>query len=79
MFNFPLRIANHVLYANYDTFNGQEIDHRLDAILSAKIAKYFDVKLSGILVYDYDQDDEVQLSQALGLGFVYTFKNYKDE
>ena len=69
----------YVLFANYENFNGQEIDHRLDAILSAKIAKYFDVKLSGILVYDYDQDDEVQLSQALGLGFVYTFKNYKDE
>ncbi len=69
----------YVLFANYENFNGQEIDHRLDAILSAKIAKYFDVKLSGILVYDYDQDDEVQLSQALGLGFIYTFKNYKDE
>ena len=69
----------YVLFANYENFNGQEIDHRLDAILSAKIAKYFDVNLSGILVYDYDQDDEIQLSQALGIGFVYTFKNYKEE
>lgn len=69
----------YVLYANYENFNGKEIDHRLDAILSAKIAKYFDVKLSGMLVYDYDQDDEIQLSQALGIGFVYTFKNYVDE
>lgn len=69
----------YVLFANYENFNGQEIDHRLDAILSAKIAKYFDVKLSGILVYDYDQDDEIQLSQALGIGFIYTFKNFKDE
>jgi len=69
----------YVLFANYENFNGKEIDHRLDAILSAKIAKYFDVKLSGMLVYDYDQDDEIQLSQALGIGVVYTFKNYKEE
>jgi hypothetical protein len=69
----------YMMYANYETFNAEEIDHRLDAILSAKIAKYFEVALSGILVYDYDQDSDIQLSQALGIGFVYTFKNYKEE
>jgi len=68
-----------VLFANYKTFNADQIDHRVDAILSAKIAKYFDVKLSGILVYDYDQDKDIQFSQALGIGFVYTFKNYIEE
>ena len=69
----------YVLFANYETLEFDKIDHRLDAILSAKIAKYFDVKLSGMLVYDYDQDKEVQLSQALGIGFVYTFKNFNDD
>ena len=69
----------YVLFANYETLDIDQIDHRLDAILSAKIAKYFDVKLSGMLVYDYDQDKDVQLSQAFGIGFVYTFKNFKDE
>lgn len=69
----------YMLYANYEAFNADEIDHRLDATLSAKIATYFDVKLSGMLVYDYDQDKDVQLSQALSIGFVYTIKNYKDE
>jgi hypothetical protein len=44
-----------------------------------KVAKYFDVKLSGILLYDFDQIDEIQLSQAFGLGFAYTFKNFKEE
>ncbi len=66
----------YVLYANYETLNFDQIDHRLDAILSANVAKYLDVKLSGMLVYDYDQDKEIQLSQALGIGFVYNFKNY---
>jgi len=69
----------YLIYANYETFNVDQIDHRLDAILSAKIAKYFEVALSGILVYDYDQDSDIQLSQALGIGFIYTFKNYKEE
>ena len=69
----------YLLYANYETFNFEEIDHRIDAILSAKIAKYFDVKFSGILVYDYDQDKDIQLSQGLSIGFVYTIKNYEDE
>ncbi|MCG8305854.1 MAG: DUF3078 domain-containing protein [Cytophagales bacterium] len=69
----------YLIFANYETFNVDEIDHRLDAILSAKIAKYFDVKLSGIMVYDYDQDKEVQLSQALSIGFVYTIKNFEEE
>jgi hypothetical protein len=69
----------YLLFANLETLELNKIDHRLDAILTFKIARYFNVNLSGILVYDYDQDDEVQLSQTLGIGFVYTFKNFKEE
>ena len=68
-----------MLFANYETLDIDQLYHRLDAILSAKIAKYFDVKLSGMLVYDYDRDKDIQLSQALGIGFVYTFKNFTDD
>lgn len=75
--NINLKVR-YVLFANYETIDIRQIDHRLDAILSAKIAKYFDVKLSAMLIYDYDQDKDVQLSQALGLGFVYTFKNFEE-
>lgn len=67
------------LFANLETLEFNKIDHRLDAIISAKVAKYFDVKLSGILLYDFDQIDEVQLSQGFGLGFAYTFKNFTEE
>lgn len=76
--NINLKVR-YVLFANYESIDIQQIDHRLDAILSAKIAKYFDVKLSAILLYDYDQDKNIQLSQGLGLGFIYTFKNFKEE
>lgn len=68
----------YMMYANYESLNIDEIDHRLDAVLTAKVAKYLQVSLTGILVYDYDQDKDIQLSQALGLGFIYTFKNFKD-
>jgi hypothetical protein len=67
------------LYANLETLELNKIDHRLDVVLSAKVAKYFDVKLTGTMLYDYDQIDEIQLSQGFGLGFAYTFKNYSDE
>lgn len=68
----------YTLYANYETLDFDQIDHRLDAIISAQIAKYLDVKLSGMLVYDYDQSKEIQLSQAFGIGFVYNFKNFEE-
>ncbi len=68
----------YMMYANYESLTIDEIDHRLDAVLTAKVAKYLQVSLTGILVYDYDQDKEIQLSQALGLGFIYTIKNFQD-
>ena len=67
----------YMLFANLQTLDPNKIDHRLDVIFSAKVAKYLDVKLMGAVVYDYDQIDEVQLSQSLGIGFVYTFKNFE--
>ncbi|PWJ60136.1 Protein of unknown function (DUF3078) [Dyadobacter jejuensis] len=52
-------------------FNG---DHRLDASINAKIAKYFNVNLSAIVVYDKDQASKVQFAQGLGVGFLYQIK-----
>ena len=71
--------ARYQLFANYENFNPQEIDHRLDLIFTAKITSYISVNLAGTLLYDFDQDDEIQLSQGLGIGLVYTVKNYKEE
>jgi len=52
------------------------LDHRLDIDLVAKIGKYFNVGLGGILLYDYDQDSGAQLNQAFSIGFLYNFQNY---
>jgi len=70
--------ARYVLFANYERLNFQEIDHRLDLALTAKVGKYVNVALNGIGLYDYDQDSSVQFSQGLTLGVAYTVQNYVD-
>jgi len=69
----------YILFANYNNFDFKTIDHRLDLALTAKITNYVNVALTGIVLYDRDQDDQVQLSQALTLGLIYTFKNFEEE
>lgn len=48
-------------------------DHRLDANITAKIHKYFNVNLGVIMLYDDDQIAKVQWAQALSVGFLYAF------
>jgi hypothetical protein len=69
----------YLFFANYQTLQIKTIDHRLDMNLTAKVNKFINVSLGGILLYDFDQDSGVQLSQAFSLGFLYTFQNYKDK
>lgn len=68
----------YMLYANYDTFAAKTIDHRIDLDLIAKVNKYINVSLGGILLYDFDQDSGVQLSQVFSAGLLYTFQNYEE-
>lgn len=61
----------YLLFANYKDLGA--IDHRLDANLTAKINKYWNVNLGAIMVYDQDQSLDVQLAQSLSIGFLYLF------
>ena len=70
--------ARYVLFANYRNLTPQEIDHRLDVGLTAKVGKYVNVALNGIALYDYDQDHAVQFSQGLTLGVAYSVQNFVD-
>lgn len=70
--------CRYLLFANYETLQLKTIDHRLDVNLTAKVNKFINVGLAGILLYDFDQDSAVQLSQAFSLGFLYTFQNYPE-
>lgn len=69
----------YLMFANYETLEGKTIDHRLDVMLNAKVNRFITVSLGGILLYDYDQDDAVQLNQAFNLGFSYSIQNYVDK
>ena len=69
----------YMMFANYETLELNKIDHRLDANLTVKFAKYFNMNLTAIMLYDYDQDGDIQFSQALGIGVIYTKKNYTDK
>ena len=69
----------YLLFANYETLEGKTIDHRLDLMINAKVNRFISVGLGGILLYDFDQDDEVQLSQVFNIGFAYSFQNYEEK
>ena len=69
----------YLLFANYENFNLQEIDHRVDLNLTAKVGRFINVSIGGILLYDYDQDADAQVSEAFSLGILYTFQNFKDK
>lgn len=68
----------YLMFANYETLEGKTIDHRLDLLITARINKFITVGLGGIMLYDYDQIDEVQLSQLFNIGFAYSFQNYEE-
>ncbi|MBX7126796.1 MAG: DUF3078 domain-containing protein [Cyclobacteriaceae bacterium] len=69
----------YILFANYEQLDLKRIDHRLDINLTAKVNRFVNVNIGGIVLYDFDQDNAVQLSQAFSLGVLYTFQNYADK
>ncbi len=68
--NLNLKLR-YLAFANYEEFSGDTIDHRLDAIVTASVTKYISTSLTVNLLYDSDQDDDIQFAQALALGFQY--------
>jgi hypothetical protein len=69
----------YILFADYEKLELNRIDHRLDVNLTAKVNKFINVSFGGIAMYFYDQDKEIQISQALSLGVAYTFQNFADK
>lgn len=58
------------LFADYT--NIAATDHRLDLTLTGKINDFLNANLSGVLLYDQDQDLKIQYSQALSIGLLLT-------
>ena len=69
--------SRYTMFANYETLSLKNIDHRLDVTLTAKISSIINVTLTGISLYDIDQDPGVQYSQGLALGILYKVGNKK--
>jgi hypothetical protein len=69
--------ARYLLFANLQTLALNSIDHRLDMSVTAKVTKYINVNLTGILLYDRDQSSDVQLSQSLAIGLAYTLNRFR--
>ena len=65
-------------FANYETLAFRTIDHRLNAVITATVNRFISMNLTGLLIYDLDQDENVQYSQGLALGFVYNIQNFTD-
>jgi hypothetical protein len=68
----------YLMYLNYETVEAKTIDHRLDIDIISKVNKFINVGIGAILLYDYDQDSGVQLSEVFSFGFLYTFQNYEE-
>jgi hypothetical protein len=73
--NVNLKVR-YMVFANYQAFEINKVDHRVDLSLTAKVGRFFNVNLGGIFIYDFDQDHSPQYSQAISLGLLYTFQNY---
>lgn len=76
--NFDKNIAKDVNFKwRYQAFAGTQdlkaIDNRLDAQLTAKFAKYFNVNIGLIAIYDQDQIAKMQLAQSINFGFLYSW------
>lgn len=70
-------VKNTIIRAKYNMFipydNFGHIDHRLDLVVTAKVNRFMNVSLTGVVLYDRDMDLKVQSSQALALGLSFTF------
>jgi len=66
--------ARYQMFVPYEDFEWSKIDHRLDVAITAKINRFMNTSLTGVLLFDADtQTNKIQASQTLALGFGFTF------
>lgn len=72
-------MVRYQMYANYETFAFDAIDHRLDFGLTAKVSNLVNVSLTSLMIYDLDQDSKIQFSQGLALGIAFKRGNFPEK
>ncbi|MCX2573692.1 DUF3078 domain-containing protein [Pedobacter sandarakinus] len=65
--------ARYAMFIPYEDIAVKRVDHRLDVALTAKINRFMNTSLTGVILYDTDTDKKVQASQTLALGFAFVF------
>lgn len=63
--------ARYAFFANYEDI--EKASHRLDATLTAKISRVFNVSLNSVVWYDKNVASDIQASENLSLGIMYKF------
>jgi hypothetical protein len=71
--------SRYTLFANYETLTPKKIDHFWETIITSQVTRFIDVSLGLNLIYDFDQDDQVQLSQLLAIGLLYKVGTLKEK
>jgi Protein of unknown function (DUF3078) len=66
---------NYQLFANYTALDN--INHRVDLILTAKINKYLSTTFGLIALYNKDFSDNLQIQQTLAVGLVYSMSTFR--
>ena len=69
----------YILFGDYQDLAIDKLYHRLDLNLTAKLGRFVNVNLGAILLYDHFQDSNVQFSEALSVGMMYTFQNFEEK
>jgi hypothetical protein len=64
--------ARYLLFTNYGMFRLREINQRLDVTITAKVYGLLSVNFQSTVLYQFDQDANIQFSQGLGLGLLLT-------
>jgi hypothetical protein len=67
--------ARYLGILDYERLDSKYLVSRLDASLTAKVNRFINVNLTGVILYDFDQDKDVQFSQVLSLGILYGISN----
>jgi hypothetical protein len=59
------------MFIPYDNFG--HIDHRLDVTTMARVNRFINVSIAGVLLYDRDTELKIQKNETLALGLIFAF------
>ena len=74
--NVNLKV-NYLGFANYQTLGSDGMDHRLEAVVAAKVSKYIRTTFGIIALYDKDYNANWQTQQALTIGLLYNVSTFR--